>query len=78
MSDIDADVPNDGTSVRSLADNTRLIWDVSNCSKFQEDLLKIYDWADTNMWFNSLKFDCVKLLMMCSSHVLVTYPVNEQ
>ena len=77
MSDIDAGILHD-TIVRSFADDTRATKGVSNvadCSKFQEDLLQIYEWAESNnMEFNSLKFEIMRygkdeVLKLCTSYI---------
>ena len=77
MYDIDAGIINDSI-LRSFADDTRATREVSNvkdCSLVQEDLLQIYDWAETNnMQFNSLKFEVMRygtdeVLKLCTSYL---------
>ena len=52
------------TTVRSFADDTRLVKNIENvndCQGLQEDLEKIFDWAErNNMTFNSGKFELMR------------------
>ena len=54
----------DATSATSFADDTRVqrgISSADDCSDLQDDLQRVYSWADkVNMKFNSGKFECIR------------------
>ena len=62
ISDIDGDLNH--VSASSFADDTRVIMVLEHpedCSKMQDDLNKVYDWADeNNMQFNGKKFELIR------------------
>ena len=62
IGDIDADVLH--SIVRSFADDTRISKGISNLndmSKLQDDLCKVYEWAErNNMEFNDKKFEALR------------------
>lgn len=75
IADIDANL--DHVSVSSFADDTRLVMGVENsvdCILMQEDLFKIYQWAeDNNMLFNGKKFELLRYGCVNDSNAQVYY-----
>ena len=63
IGDIDKNITN--SSVRSFADDTRLIRSIKNIEDteaLQEDLATVYNWASVNnMKFNDIKFELLKI-----------------
>ena len=61
ISDIDQDLNH--VSVTSFADDTRFLLNIEDeldCAKMQDDLISVYQWAESNnMKFNSKKFELI-------------------
>ena len=73
--DIDKDVS--ASKLVSFADDTRLysgVGDVADYDKLQLDLNAVYDWASSNMFFNSKKFSyvCFSICLPISQICILT------
>ena len=80
LCDIDENTP--ASSVKSFADDTRVMKSISSPADiqvFQTDLTKIYEWAeDNNLTFNDTKFELVQYGLNENLKAMGKYTTNTQ